>query len=310
MRTRDLAVWGKRAVRWGGLGIVATLAATTLVACDEDEEFVDVTPPAIPNGVYSVTADQLILVRWNPNRERDLAGYHVLSNTDGGNEYFIIATIDAFDPDYYRTGALVNDPGDDYLEFPDFEAVNGTYYWYAIIAFDDHGNESDLSLETVVDVPRPEGAVELFDERLNASLSGYDFSSLSGQPQPSTDPSTDVFYRTDAGGVGYLLVNGSRVRIQDYGNVGFDVASYAPIDGWSATGRTEAIEGHTYVLEIYDGIGRTGDRHYAKLTIVERTSSSVDMDWGYQIVSDERELKQAPQGVRTGPTRVRKEVLS
>ena len=97
MKTQALKKWGRGAFRGVGIVIVGFMAVTLLAACDEDDEFVDVTPPAIPNGVYSITADNQIILRWNPNRENDLAGYHVLSNTDGGNEYFIIATIDAFE---------------------------------------------------------------------------------------------------------------------------------------------------------------------------------------------------------------------
>lgn len=299
MSTRQTNRGGNGRWRLSGRPAALILALSVLTACDK-EEYVDVTPPAIPNGVYSITADRQIILRWNPNREPDLAGYHVLTNSDGGSKYVIIATIDALDPDYYRTGWVPNDPADDFLEYWDTGVRNGEYYWYAVAAFDQSGNESELSLETVVDVPRPEDNMDLWNNRTDPGFSGYDLSSLSNEPQPATDPRTDFYYDKDASGVGYLVVDSDRVRIQDYGNVGFDVATYAPTDGWSRIGRVEVIEGHTYVLQVFEDPERVGDVNYAKVTIVKERSNSINFDWGYQIVVGERELKR-PSARSTDP---------
>ena len=63
--------------------LVLSLALLGLlsVGCDENDDLVDVTPPAIPNGVSSITGDSVIWVVWNANREPDLAGYRVYSTT-------------------------------------------------------------------------------------------------------------------------------------------------------------------------------------------------------------------------------------
>jgi hypothetical protein len=294
--------------RWQRLGWAAIVFSVlfVLAACEQDEGYVDVTPPAIPNGLYSITADQQIILRWNPNREPDLAGYHILSNGDGGPKYTIIATIDAYDASYYKTGWATDDPGDDYLEYWDTGIRNGEYYWYAVIAFDDSGNESEMSLETVVDVPRPEGNLDLMDDATNPNGSGYDLSSLTNQAQPGSAPSTDVYFVRDGSGVGYLVVDSDRVRIQDYGNVGFDVATYAPTDGWSRVGRSEVIRGHTYILQIFETPDHVGRVNYAKVTVVEEYIGGINVDWGYQIVVGERELKRP--GARSADPR--KEQLS
>ena len=106
MLKRSALEWGRKIswMKWLPVVAVAVLA----MGCEDDDHFVsprvDLTPPAIPNGVYSITADDQIILRWNPNREADLDGYHILSNVDGSSTYEIIATIDAFGSLWERTG--------------------------------------------------------------------------------------------------------------------------------------------------------------------------------------------------------------
>lgn len=267
----------------------ATLALLLLAAtgCSDDDELY--SPPTVPKGLYSVTADNAVILRWIPNDEPDLAGYLILSNEDGGAEYYIIDTIDAFDPAYFVDNGT-SDPGDDYMEYYDDTVSNGNYYWYAVAAFDHDGNESELSYETIVDVPRPEGVVTLADRVVSPATSGYDLSAIDGVAQPWDAPSTDVWFEYDGGGVPFLFVDSARVDIQDYGNVGFDVASFAPRDGWSRLGYSEAIAGHTYILRIFPTAARSSDPNYAKLTVVQFAGATCEMDWGYQVVVGEREL--------------------
>lgn len=281
------------------------LVGVAVVGCDDDDDFVDITPPAIPTGVYSVTADQQIFLRWTPNREGDLEGYSIWWNGDGGSEYELIATIDAFDPDYY---VIIDqdDPSLDFLEFVDagddgFGLANGSLNCYAVTAFDEAGNESDLSLEYICDVPRPEGQVVLESVDFDPVQAGFDFSMQ--RLRAFDDPSTDVYFEV-IDGIPYLQSDHPRVRLQDYGNVGFDILSFAPIGGWSATGRAEAIPGHTYAFEI-DAGGR--EVNYAKLTIVELDVPGrfVDMDWGYQEVVNEPQLKAPPRQVAEPRVRTR-----
>ena len=118
-----------------------------------------------------------------------------------------------------------------------------------------------------------------------------------------------MWYERSGDGVGYLRVDSPRVRVQDYGNVGFDVLSFAPLGGWSATGVVEAIEGHTYALDIDAG---SGDVNYAKVTVIDVFVDDesgvfvpkIDLDWGYQPVENEIQLKSTRR--KTGEVRIRK----
>lgn len=288
---------GRRIERWASKALLTAgvLAALGSAGCDENDEWVDLVPPAIPNGVYSITADGLVILRWNPNRESDLAGYVVWRDDDGDEEFAELAVIEADDPTYLQDGGTT-DPADDYLEYFDREVVNGEYYSYAVMAFDRAGNESRLSYEYVLDVPRPENTdpndpLVLNDRFVSPALSGYDFSSLSNQSQSFALVSTDFWFEIDGNGVPWLVVP-PRVRIQDYGYVGFDVLTYAPSAGWSRSGRVEAIEGHSYALEIEAPGG--GPVNYAKVEVLDLPPNRIEMFWGYQAVPGEPELKLPP----------------
>ena len=53
-------------------------AAALIGGCTEDNSTAprDLTPPAAPRGVYSVTGDHTVWLHWYGNTEGDVAGYH------------------------------------------------------------------------------------------------------------------------------------------------------------------------------------------------------------------------------------------
>ena len=301
---------GSRASAAGGWGrallacaAVAALAVPLTGCGDDDDEFVDFTPPAIPNGVYSITGDNVIYLRWNPNREPDLSGYRIwYEDPIGSNTFFELANIGA--TDFLFDNGTPGDIADDYLEYPDDSISNGEYTSYAVSAYDRAGNESNLSLEFVIDVPRPENSpndpLVLNQRSSSPALSGYDFSGLSNNSQAFDLGSTDVWYEIDVEGIPFLVVPRDRVRIQDYGFVGFDVATYAPLEGYSRNDRVEAIEGHTYFFRIESPSGV--DINYAKVEILDLDATSIDLWWGYQLIAGERELKAPPHDAEAPTT--------
>jgi hypothetical protein len=281
---------------WAG---AVTLA---LAGCSDTEYvYVDAGAPGIPAGVSSITGDGAVYVRWLPNKEPDLAGYRVWWDGDGDEEFEELARISAFEEGVYQDNGTPS-AADDFLEYEDFIGFdyNGTYNSYAISAYDDEGNESDLSWELVVDVPRPEGyALRLESRAVSPSLSGYDLRSLSEQPQSWSADTTDFWYEV-VGGVPRFYVPGTLVEILDAGFTsyngfgGLDGVDYAPANGWSSVGYVEAIPGHTYVLRTteLDGI------HYAKIWLerFESDRNVAHLWWAYQEVPGERQFGQPRPG--------------
>lgn len=272
--------------------------AMTSMGCHDDDDrvvMVDVTPPAIPAGVSSITADEEIILYWLPNREPDLAGYRIWwsdDNVDFGREP--LADIDAWDPLNYDAGS---GEGDDFMIYSDLGIPNGSENFYAVTAYDFAGNESDLSLEYVRDVPRPEGFVILGANDLFPSTSGFDFSRFARQADDLV--STDVWYEVDGNNVGWfvlpdpLAVN-RLVSVQDYGPVGFDALSYGPQDGYSRLDRVEVIAGHSYAFEIVSDLGGLDIVNYAKFYVDSANANEVALFWGYQEVPGEEQLKGEP----------------
>ena len=273
-----------------GLGVC--VLAVTLVGCESDDP-VDALPPAVPTGVFSVTGDMVVSVYWNDIYEEDLIGYDVYRH-------------DLDDPvngAYHYLGTVLWN--ENYLEdsflhwFDDFEVVNGETYYYAVLAFDEAGNESSLSFEYIQDTPRPEGeGVVLYDRGVDSLKSGFDFSRLQLGRQDSDAGSTDIFVEF-SGGVPYVRVARSDgVEIQDFGPQLLINVDYAPVAGYSETGRLELIEGHSYVVRITDPL--LPHVNYAKFQVVAKGLQSVMIDWAYQQDSDNRELS-VPIGPVAGP---------
>ena len=144
-----------------GLGICGTLAGAILFGgC-----FVDVNDdgsdraPAAPRGVTSISGDGDVTVVWIENTEPDLDGYEVWRSRDADDDYVRVATVGRRATDYVDT-----------------DVRNGTTYFYAVLAFDDDGDESDLSPELVEDTPRPEGyGVTLWDPTIDPANAGFAF---------------------------------------------------------------------------------------------------------------------------------------
>ncbi|RKZ13302.1 hypothetical protein DRQ53_02685 [bacterium] len=286
-----------------------------LSACGDDE-FVDVTPPAIPAGVASITGDGAVFVRWIPNKEHDLAGYRVWWDGDLDEEFEELAKIKPFEDGVYQDNGTPT-ASDDFLEYADFLGLefNGTLNSYAISAFDDFGNESGLSWEYVVDVPRPEGSgLRLEDRNSFPLLSGYDLAALSSQAQAWNAPGTDFWFESDATQVARIAVPQGQVRILDAGFHGFDGfggldgVDIAPEFGWSATGLLEAIVGHTYVLRIRNGPSFGKEDFYAKVWLEGFVSGGAMFWWAFQEVPGERQFSttgpgsdQQPQSVSLEP---------
>ncbi len=220
--------------------------------------------PAVPTGVRTITGDTYVIVEWDPVRVDDLAGYGVYRSTEAFGAY-------------HRIG----DVGwDEETSFFDDGLTNGMTYFYAVDAYDIHGNESDLSYETVDDTPRPEGI------DLQWFTVGYDpdESAIAILPfQYSTIVITSYmssiaqYYLTrDGQGVLRIVPLGEN-QLQDMGyTYGWDEISEAPEDGWSGSpDGVEVIRFHTYVLRTVSGF-------YGKIRVLSEGPGWIMADWAFQ----------------------------
>lgn len=227
----------------------------------------DTTPPGAPQGLYSVTGDRAVTLRWLPNPEPDVAGYAIFIGPCPSGP--------ACPYDLYGRTAetTVTVTG----------LVNGVTRYFAVAAFDTAGNEGPLSVGDVYDTPRPAGAnVSLGNAHTSVVGAGWDFSAAT--KRSSTDPSTDVYYYAQPGGAALLVCPDVNTNIQDMGAAGtLDAIDYAPITGWSPTGTAEAIAGHNYVVW-------TRDNHFAKVRVTSVSPSALVFDWAYQVDPGNREL--------------------
>eukprot|EP00828_Plagiopyla_frontata_P003770 TRINITY_DN11233_c0_g2_i1.p1 TRINITY_DN11233_c0_g2~~TRINITY_DN11233_c0_g2_i1.p1 ORF type:complete len:151 (-),score=8.24 TRINITY_DN11233_c0_g2_i1:118-570(-) len=101
----------------------------------------DTKPPVAVEGFRgeSISTSEIKL-QWDPNKEKDLAGYHV-----------------------FRDGKRINRTMLNTLEFVDGSQIEeGTYYSYTIVAVDKTGNESVVSKVDVLSA-RDEITVPIFD---------------------------------------------------------------------------------------------------------------------------------------------------
>jgi len=222
----------------------------------------DHTPPAPPQGIYSITGDRQVTLEWLPNQEEDLAGYRVYRSFKPYGYYEWIGT--TYDNFYIDT-----------------DVENGVTYFYAVSAFDVNGNESDLSYDVIYDTPRPEGyGVSLWDADLYPTRSGWDFSRYTVVPY---DDSGADFYFVGEDGI-YYIVATEGTDIQDLGwTETMDDVDYAPSGGWSQAGYAEAIKCHCYVFW-------TRDNHFAKIRISTLDGERMVFDWAYQVDPGNGEL--------------------
>lgn len=244
------------------------LAGTILGGCKTSVVSPDRTPPFAPRGIYTETGDDYLVISWLQNQESDIAGYKIYVSG-------------SYDGVYTAIGQTSG------ISYTDFGADNGSTVYYAVTAFDDAGNESDLSADVAYDTPRPDGSgVALPNFRTNPGLAGYDFSTYSVGPYD--DEFTDIYFEY-FNGVHYLDV-WDDTEIQDMGYTeSLSEIRYAPTAGWSPTRDVRLILGHTYVV-------RTWDNHYAKVRISSLSDTRAIFDWAYQLQQGNTRLKQ--QGER------------
>ncbi len=265
------------------LRLVASLAIAlwvTLGLSGCEETPVDVQAPAVPTGVTSMTGDGMVTVFWNDLDVVDLAGYVVYRHTDndpGYGPYYPIATI-AWDENY--------DDASLQHWFDDTDVINGMTYYYAVLAYDDSGNESNLSYELVPDTPRPSGSNAWLYDRLGSfpQSSGFDFADLQSVALAWNNPQVDISVEFDDGNVPWV-VTASHAEIQDWGTIYLEWVDYAPREGYSAAGRAELIVGHSYIVHMeQDGT------HFAKFEVMQISGEGVKIDWAYQADEDNPEL--------------------
>ncbi len=255
------------------LGITLILTFFLVSCCTVSEP--DSEPPAVPRGVMSITGDETVYIQWYPNQESDLAGYNVYRGYSPIGYYDLIETVyTAYFVDYYVT--------------------NGVTYYYAVTAFDDAGNESDLSSDLVYDTPRPEGTDILMNYLTDPYSAGFDFSTESVLHYNNSH--TDIYYECDTLYDIHYMNCADGTDIQDFGYVDtIDDINYAPEEGWSNLGWVELILGHGYIVW-------THNDHYAKFRITELGNGRCKFDWAYQVDEGNREL--APPGTRKDTSKI------
>ncbi len=243
--------------------LIMILTVLVIVGCEEREviRYVEVdNAPAVPQGVYSITADEAVYIYWFPVQDDDLDYYRIYWSDEADGVYELIGTS--------------ND-----AEYVDTDVQNGVTYYYAVSAVDLAGYESDLSYETVFDTPRPENYnQDLYDFVYFPNSSGFDLSAGSVVAYNSVE--ADIYIDFDADLEAFFInVSDVETDIQDMGySDNFDEIGYAPSDGWSYVGWAEAIVGHTYVIW-------TRNDHFAKIRVTGADYTNfefITFDWAYQ----------------------------
>lgn len=263
--------------------LILLMPLLVLVGCDDNNKVVDSgVVPAIPSGVYSITHDGYVEIRWQENHDNGLTeGYGIYYYTgDAGNlkQFELMTTVDANS----------NNLEGVYL---DYDVDNGTTYEYAVNAYNQYG-ESELSYEDVFDTPRPQGDADVFDYNTNPNSAGFDFSVF--HPVNWGDPAADIYFEYDPNWeLFYVNVAGQsylNVKIQDYGYTTdiTDVNWGEPGGGWSDVGWLPLTRDHAYLV-------KTADKHYAAFRVRDLSipARRVEITWSYQLQFDYPELKPA-----------------
>lgn len=253
--------------------IIPAIFVIILSGCETNvdtcEEPVDLEAPAKPRGVYSITGDEEVTIKWYPNGESDLYRYGVWRSRD--NEEF----------------EILDEVSTQTTRYIDQDVMNGEIYYYAVTAIDYEGNESDLSPETASDTPRPQGyGVTLRDYNLWPDTSGWDFSRSNLGVIPFDDPKADIYFGFDEEvGISYVYSDND-TEMQDMGyHENMSDVDESPVQGFT-TLYVELIEGHVYLFY-------TPDRHYAMIRVLTVSLDIVTFDWAYQISRDNPELAPA-----------------
>lgn len=266
--------------------ILLAAAALGLTGCNETTAPRDITPPAAPRGLFSVTGDTEVTLRWLANTESDVSGYRIYQSPCASGP----------DCPYDRIGTTSA------TQFVVTGLTNGVTRFYAVAAVDRAGNESPLSYEDIFDTPRPEGSTTLANFTVSPATAGWDFSAFATRPYDHAE--TDIFYGYN-GSVHQMFakdldLGGGQILYTDIQDMGFasslDAIDWAPNDGWSPSGTVELIQGHCYVVW-------TRDDHYAKFRVTSVFPNYVAIDWAYQTDQGNPELRARP--VRTGSSEPR-----
>jgi hypothetical protein len=285
------------------ISLIATMMIFLLMlSCSGEEKIVEVpvpvncTPPT-PTGLYAINVDGYIYLCWYPSYAPDIDYYEVLQSETWEGPYQWVGEVNATYPQPYEYCF-------------DFTTPNGEQYFYAVRAVDTGGLRSELSPDYVTATARyenpPAEPLTLNETGLLPATSGYDFSGLTNAAQDAALATTDIYYAVIQNeldeDVPYIVAARAGVEIQDYGFVGTDQGSYdginyAPDMGWSPIRKVEAIVGHCYILEILDGT----EIHYAKITVIEATSSYVTFYWAYQSDPGNRYFNPRPDGDDSKP---------
>ncbi|MGQ9608821.1 MAG: fibronectin type III domain-containing protein [bacterium] len=237
---------------------------------------VDDTPPAAPRGVYSITGDGQVFIKWYPNQEKDLKGYIIYRSTKKYGDYIELGRV---------SGKVTS--------YIDTDVKNGFTYYYAVSAIDYDGNESELSPDIVEDTPRPEGTnIKLNDYILDPARSGFSFSNPERGAQRFDNKSTDIYFGVDIEVNVPYIYSDSDVKMQDLGYTdSMDDIDVSPTRGFTEL-FVEAIIGHTYAFLMPDG-------HYAKIRITDIyidwvgndvRDAWIVFDWAYQLQVNNPEL--------------------
>ena len=260
--------------------ILLAAAGLSVAGCNDNSSPRDVTAPAAPRGLYSVTGDHQVTLNWLANTEADVSGYRV---------YEAPCASGSSCP-YDRIGVTAG------IQFVATALTNGETRFFAVSAVDKAGNESPLSVADVYDTPRPAGSTALNNFVNDTANAGWDFSAFARVA--SSDPGADIFYG-DNGSVRQMFATSVQVQpgvfinndIQDFGYASsLDAVDFAPVGsngGWSPTGTVELIPGHCYIVW-------TWDDHYAKFRVTGISSTTVSLDWAYQTDVGNGELRARP----------------
>lgn len=241
--------------------------ALLLGGCDDDTvSSRDVTPPAAPRGFVSVTGDHSVRLSWLGNTEADVVGYRVyIADCPSGSSCPYTLLGSTYGTSYTVTGL-----------------ANGVTRYFAVAAYDAAGNESALTYEDVFDTPRPAGSLTMRSVQANPARAGWDLSAYA--VVPASDALVDLVFSDD--GLKYeMYAPFTDTDIQDAGWAStLDAVDFAPAAGWSPTGSVELVPGHCYVVW-------TRDSNFAKFRVTALSAGNVSLDWAYQLVPDNPELK-------------------
>ncbi|MEE8576658.1 MAG: hypothetical protein V3T31_05330 [candidate division Zixibacteria bacterium] len=228
---------------------IFALLVVGITGCDEDDSTILIGDfePTTPQGVFSVSGNDIVYVIFNGTYDTDLDSYAIYrAETEDG------------EPVYIGSVTARNNPAGDTLfvySYEDREVANGDTYFYYVTAINSSGHESAFSAEFVMDTPRFERSIPLFATDQDAARAGFDFV-LNDYVDSSVSDVVQYFDTDD--GVMYLTTGKANTDIQDVGytepfvfdgeEIAFDDVDVAPADGWSNNGFVEVIEGHTYVI--------------------------------------------------------------